>query len=514
MKLQPIIGLEIHVQLKTKSKMFCGCDNSGEGKPANTTVCPICMGQPGVLPVANKTAIEWSIMAAQALNCEIPEMTKFDRKHYFYPDLPKGYQISQYDQPIGVKGHITIDSKEPDAANGKRRVDITRLHLEEDAAKNFHSQDGKYTFVDFNRAGTPLMEIVTEPDIRSAEEAKTFMQELRLIMRYLDISDADMEKGHLRCDANISMAEVKKGKLNYDHFNPKTEIKNINSFNAVKRALEYEIKRQTKLFEEGNIPKQQSTRGWNEDKGVTEEQRTKEEAHDYRYFPEPDLPPLHFYISDSPIDVEKIKRELPELPQAKRKRFQEQFELPADQAKILTEDKNLAAYTEKVISELTSWLATTGEMEGTPEEIWDKNKGKISKLVSKWLINRLLFHLNNEGINISQCKITPENFAEFITIVYGGKINQASASKLLEEMYKTGKDPSNIMDEQDLTQIEDASELEEIVKKVIKNNPSQVELYKKGKTTVIQYFIGQVMKETKGKANPQIVKELLEKELK
>jgi len=513
-KLQPIIGLEIHVQLKTKSKMFCGCDNSGEDKPANTTICPVCMGNPGVLPVANKTAIEWSVMAAHALSCEIPEITKFDRKHYFYPDLPKGYQISQFDQPIGVKGHIVINSKEPDTANGKRRVDITRLHLEEDAAKNFHSQDGKYTFVDYNRSSTPLMEIVTEPDIRSAEEAKTFMQELRLIMRYLDVSDADMEKGHLRCDANISMTEAKEGKINYEHLNPKTEIKNINSFNAVKKAIEYEIKRQTKLFEQGNLPSEQSTRGWNENKGVTEEQRTKEEAQDYRYFPEPDLPPIHFYIEDSPIDVEKIKRELSELPQAKRKRFQEQFELPSDQAKILTENKNLASYTEKVISELTEWLSTSGEMEGTTEEIWEKNKGKISKMASKWLINRLLALLKTDGINIADCKITPENFAEFITIVYGGKINQASAVKLLEEMYKTGNDPSNIMDEQDLTQIEDTSELDDIVKKVIKENTDQVEQYKKGKLTVIQFFIGQVMKETKGKANPQIVKDLLEKELK
>ncbi|MBU1164911.1 Asp-tRNA(Asn)/Glu-tRNA(Gln) amidotransferase subunit GatB [Patescibacteria group bacterium] len=514
MKLQPIIGLEIHVQLKTKSKMFCSCDNTGENKPPNTTVCPICMGNPGVLPVANKQAIEWSVKAAQALKCQIPEITKFDRKHYFYPDLPKGYQISQFDQPIGIKGHITIKSDQPDAVKGKRRIDITRLHLEEDAAKNFHSQDGNYTFVDFNRACTPLMEIVTEPDIRSAEEAKTFMQELRLIMRYLNVSDADMEKGHLRCDANISMAERKPGKLNYEHLNPKTEIKNINSFNAVKRAIEFEIKRQTKLFETGELPTEPSTRGWNETKGVTEQQRTKEEAHDYRYFPEPDIPPIHFYQKDSPIDVEKIKRELPELPQDKRERFVEEFELKPEEAKILTEDKNLAAYTEKVISELTSWLATTGEMEGTPEEIWDKYKGKISKLVSKWLINRLLFHLHNDNAKIVDCKITPENFAEFITIVYAGKVNQSTATKLLEIMYDTGKDPSNIMDEQDLTQIEDFSELEDVVKKIIKNNPDQAEQYKAGKTTVIQFLIGQAMKETKGKANPQMLKNLLEKELK
>ncbi|RJR31644.1 Asp-tRNA(Asn)/Glu-tRNA(Gln) amidotransferase subunit GatB [Candidatus Parcubacteria bacterium] len=514
MKLEPIIGLEIHVQLKTESKMFCSCDNSGEDKPANTTICPVCTGHPGTLPAANLQAVKWSVMAAAALNCEIPTFTKFDRKHYFYPDLPKGYQISQYDKPIGIKGYLDIESDQAGTKKGKRRINITRLHLEEDAAKNFHSPDGRETYVDYNRAGTPLMEIVTEPDLRSSEEAKTFMQELRLIMRYLNISDADMEKGHLRCDANISLSQTDGNKNGSKKLNPKTEIKNINSFNAVKRALDYEISRQTKLWQEGNPPKVQSTRGWDEDKGMTEEQRTKEEAQDYRYFPEPDLPPIKFYETDSAIDVEKIKRELPESPQQKRKRFSEQYEMPADQARIITEDKLLASYTEAVISELTSWLADSGEMEGTAEEIWEKNKGKISKLAAKWITNRLLFYLNRDNIKISDCKISAENFAEFITIVYGNRINQTTAMKILDEMYQTGKDPSDVMEENDFAQIDDLAKIKEAVKKAIDANPLQVKQFKAGKVTIIQYLIGQVMKETKGKANPKIVRELLEEELK
>ena len=511
MKLTPIIGLEIHVQLKTKSKMFCSCDNSGENKPPNTTVCPICMGNPGTLPVANRQAIEWSTMAAIAINCTISEISKFDRKSYFYPDLPKGYQISQLDQPIGLKGHLVINTKD-----GEHTVGITRLHLEEDAAKNLHSADGKNTLVDFNRAGTPLMEIVSEPDIRTPAQAKTFMQELRLIMRYLKVSDADMEKGHLRCDANISLTDKDADNITMEQLHPKTEIKNLNSFKAVEKALEYEIKRQTKLWEDGTPPKEQSTRGWNENKNITEGQRTKEESSDYRYFPEPDLPPINFN-PDAPdsIDVEKLKNEMIELPQAKRARFKQEFDLSAENAKVLTDDKNLASFFEQAISELRAWLIALGEDEGTEEEIWQKGRAKLAKLTANWLVNKLLGLTAKDGASISETiNITPENFAEFITLIHTSKVNSTIAQKLLEKMYESGKDPSVILEEEDMSGDVDDKKLEDIAQKILENNPDQVEQYKKGKRTVIQFFIGQAMKETKGQADPQQTKDILINKLK
>ncbi|MFA6215205.1 MAG: Asp-tRNA(Asn)/Glu-tRNA(Gln) amidotransferase subunit GatB [Patescibacteria group bacterium] len=525
MKLTPIIGLEIHVQLKTKSKMFCGCDNSGENQKPNTTVCPVCMGHPGVLPVANRQAIEWSVMSALALNCQIPEISKFDRKSYFYPDLPKNYQISQYDQPIGLKGYLDIETK-----TGSRKIGITRLHLEEDAAKNFHSADGsprfarlnseserageagKNTLVDYNRSSTPLMEIVTEPDLRTPAEAKIFAQELRLIMRYLGVSDADMEKGHLRCDANVSLTDQPTDKIEFEKLSPKTEIKNINSFKAVEKALEYEIKRQTELWEKNQAPKQQTTRGWDENKGITEEQRTKEEASDYRYFPEPDLPPLNFKPgAENAIDVKALRDSLIELPQAKRQRFITEYDLSAENAKILSDDKTLASFFEHAISELRAWLIALGETEGTEEEIWQKNKGKLSKLAANWLINKLLAITHKDAS--AELKITPENFAEFITIVYQNKVNSTIAQKLLEKMHQTGKDPSVIMDEEDLTKSQDSGSLEIIIEKIIAANPKQVGQYKKGKTTLIQFFVGQIMRETKGQADPSQIKDILTNKL-
>ena len=511
MKLTPIIGLEIHVQLKTKSKMFCSCDNSGENKPPNTTVCPICMGNPGTLPVANRQAIEWSTMAAIAINCTISEISKFDRKSYFYPDLPKGYQISQLDQPIGLKGHLVINTK-----NGQHTVGITRLHLEEDAAKNLHSADGKNTLVDFNRAGTPLMEIVSEPDIRTPAQAKTFMQELRLIMRYLKVSDADMEKGHLRCDANISLTDKDADNITMEQLHPKTEVKNLNSFKAVEKALEYEIKRQTKLWEEGTPPKEQSTRGWNENKNITEGQRTKEETSDYRYFPEPDLPPINFNPdATNGIDVEKIKNSMIELPQAKRARFKQEFGLSAENAKVLTDDKNLASFFEQAISELRAWLLALGEDEGTEEELWEKNRAKLAKLTANWLVNKLLGLTAKDGSSISETiNITPENFAEFITLVYRSKINSTIAQKLLEKMYQTGNDPSVILEEEDMSGDVDDKKIEDIADQILKNNPDQVKQFKAGKETVIQFFIGQAMKETKGQADPQTTKDILINKLK
>ncbi|MFA5022116.1 MAG: Asp-tRNA(Asn)/Glu-tRNA(Gln) amidotransferase subunit GatB [Patescibacteria group bacterium] len=506
MKLTPVIGLEIHVQLKTKSKMFCACDNAGENQAANTTVCPICMGHPGVLPVTNKQAVEWSVMSALALGCEIPKISKFDRKSYFYPDLPKNYQISQYDQPIGLKGKLTIQTKE-----GPKEIGITRLHLEEDAAKNFHSPDGKHTLVDYNRSSTPLMEIVTEPDMRSPLQAKTFAQELRAIMRYLNVSDADMEKGHLRCDANVSLTDQPQDKIDINKLQPKTEIKNLNSFKAIERALEYEIKRQTKLWEAGTPPKQQSTRGWDENKGITQDQRFKEEASDYRYFPEPDLPPLNFEPGQpDALNVAAIKDSLIELPQAKRQRYTQEFGLSLENAKIVTDEKGLADFFERTITELRAWLLSLDEVEGTQDEIWEKNKAKLAKLTYNWLINKLIALSYKDGKKIN---VTPENFAEFITIVYQNKINSAIAQKLLEIMHTTGKDPSVIMVEQDLDKNVKSGDIETIVDRIIAQNPNQVEQYKKGKTTLIQFFIGQIMRETKGQADPEQLKNILTNKL-
>ena len=510
MQLTPIIGLEIHVQLKTKSKMFCGCDNSGEDQPPNTTVCPVCMGHPGVLPVANRQAVEWSVLAALAINCTIPPISKFDRKSYFYPDLPKGYQISQYDQPIGLHGHLDL------AINGEtRRIQITRLHLEEDAAKNFHAADGKHTLVDYNRASTPLMEIVTEPDLRSPQEAKLFMQELRLMMRYLGISDADMEKGHLRCDANVSLTDSPADRIDVKKLKPKTEVKNINSFRAVERALEYEIKRQTKLWEAGTPPEAQATRGWDEDRGVTTEQRVKEEAHDYRYFPEPDLPPLNFTpTAPNAIDVSALRRSIGELPQARRDRFSTEYELAAENARILTDDKTLSEFFEQAMSELRAWLIALGEQEGTEEEIWQKGKAKLAKLTSNWLINKLMARVYKDGKNIqANLTVTPENFAEFITLVYQNKINSTIGQQLLEKMYQTGKDPSVILEDEDLSGGESGGALETIIDAVIAENQAQVAQYKKGKTTVLQFLIGAVMRQTKGQADPQTIKDLLTNKL-
>ncbi len=524
MKLEPVIGLEIHVQLKTKSKMFCGCSNRGEYEPPNTTICSVCTGQPGVLPVINKEAIKMGVLASLALNCKINEISKFDRKHYFYPDLPKGYQISQYDKPVGEHGFVEIDVPTKDGTV-VAKVGITRLHMEEDAAKNTHSADKRHSYVDYNRGGTPLAEIVTEPDIKSPAEAKIFLQELRKIMRYLDVSDADMEKGQLRCDANISMREyvdrpilpLAKGELEgvekkpepwAMQFNPKTEIKNLNSFNAVFHALEYEIKRQTEVWKETGEPvKFQSTRGWDEAKGQTYEQRIKEEANDYRYFPEPDLPPMN--LSEL---AEKSKNFLPELPRARKYRFMDEYGFAPADAEILTEDPYRAEYTERAVSELISWLMSLPNIEGSETEIWKKHGKKLAKLVSGWFLNKLGGLMADKKIDIRTLKISPENFAEFITIVYENKISGPNALKLLELMLYGG-DPSQIMDEKDLGTSEDSGELAAIVEKVINANEKAVSEYRAGKEAVIMFLVGQVMKEAKGKANPTSAKEELIKKM-
>ncbi len=508
MTLESVIGLEIHVQLKTKSKMFCGCDNRAEDAPPNTAVCPICMGHPGTLPVANRQAVDFGILASLAIGCRITKQSKFDRKNYFYPDLPKGYQISQFDKPVGVGGTMTLEN--PYAKEGERKtftIGITRLHLEEDAAKLQHASDGKSSLVDFNRAGTPLAEIVTEPDFASASEAKAFLHELRLIMRTLGVSDADMEKGHLRCDANVSLRQVIDDpaieKESVARFNPKTEVKNLNSFKAVERALEYEILRQSKLWEIGQPPMITTTRGWDEDRQITVEQRVKEGMADYRYFPEPDLPPLEL----AELEME-IRPKMPELPEAKRERFRDEYALSPADAKQIVDTPGLAAFTELTFSELQEWLASTGEKEN-----WDKAKPKFAKLVSGWMLSKLLGLMAEIKTDIRVAKVTPENFAEFLTLLHLGRINSTAAQEVLRAMLESGEDPAQIVTERGLEQVSDLGDLELACDNVILANAKVVADYKGGTQNAIMFLVGQVMKETKGKAKPDLVREILEAKL-
>lgn len=505
MKYQAIIGLEIHLRPKTKSKMFCACANGSDDLPPNTNICPICLGHPGTLPVVNRTAVELGAKMALALNCQIPEQSKFDRKSYFYPDLPKNYQISMYDRPVGVGGWLEIE------VNGtSRKIGLTRLHLEEDAAKLIHVSDG--SLVDFNRAGAPLMEIVTEPDIRTSPEAKAFMQELRLLARYLEVSEADMEKGQMRCDANISLRPLEE--IDDLKMYPKTEIKNLNSFKAVERALEHEISRQTELWEQGAPPKIQSTRGWDDAKQETFEQRTKEEAHDYRYFPEPDIPPLKFGAGVGEFDVAKISASIPETPSAKRARFISEYGFTASDAKILIEDKQVATYTENVLSELFNWLVSIEGSKTKAEKTWSSQKKDFAKLTSGWLSSKLFKLLNASQQSISEIKITPENFAELLGLIYQNKISSSAGQTVLETMFNTGADPSHVIQEKGLVQENDQAKLETMVKTVISQNPGPAADYRSGKQNAIQFLAGLVMKETKGKANPQIVQQLLKDHLK
>lgn len=498
---EAIIGLEIHAELSTKSKMFCSCDNNPNDKKPNTTVCPICLGHPGTLPVPNKKAIESVIAAGLALNCEINFNSKFDRKNYFYPDLPKGYQISQYDQPLAFNGSLDLDGD---------NITITRIHLEEDTGKSFHPKDAEYTLIDFNRAGTPLMELVTDPVIKNAKQAKRFGQKFQQILRYLEISQADMEKGEMRCEANVSVQEV--GKYEYSNkeikpldkykLNPKVEVKNINSFRALEKAIEHEITRQTEILtQNGKI--EAETRGWDENKNKTVRQRVKETSADYRYFPEPDIPPIQ-------IDGEwlaKIKASLPELQDKKCLRFTREYGLNKEAAEILTSDKKLAHFSEQVISELNAWI----EANGDDAERQDK---KLAKMASNWISGELLKHLKINKETISDLRLTAENFAELVCLVYQNKINSSAGQKILDHMYKNGGDPTDIMREMGLEQMDDIEALEKTVNKIIADNPKQAEEYKKGKHNIIQYLLGQVMAETKGKANPAVAKELLIENLK
>jgi aspartyl-tRNA(Asn)/glutamyl-tRNA(Gln) amidotransferase subunit B len=498
MKYDVIIGLEIHAELKTKSKMFCSCDNNSENIKPNTNVCPICLGHPGTLPLPNHEAINFTLLTGLALHCKINRFSKFDRKNYFYPDLPKGYQISQYDLPLCYEGYLEVNDE---------NILITRIHLEEDTGKSAHFKQEDYSLLDFNRAGTPLMELVTEPVIKDAAQAKKFCQNYQQILRYLDISNADMENGEMRCEANISIQE--KGKWEYkdgliiatkkNKLNPKVEVKNINSFRSVEKAINFEIKRQAEALEKGEEIIAE-TRGFDENKNETVSQRVKENSADYRYFPEPDIPPLN--ISEEWL--EELHNKLPEMPQEKTKRFMREYGLNENIAEVLTNDKELSEWTENVISELDAWIEANGDEAARQEK-------HLARSAANLITSELLKHLNSDNKRIGDLKISAENFAELCCLLYQNKINSSAGQTILEKMYQNGGDPTDIMSELGLEQIDDSAELEKAVKKIITKNPTQTDEYKKGKITLIQFFIGQVMAETRGKANPEMVKEILER---
>ncbi len=502
MKRIAIIGLEVHAQLKTETKMFCGCENVPDSTPANTAICPICTGHPGTLPALNEHAIELGVKTGIALNCNIPDTSAFDRKNYFYPDLPKGYQVSQFFLPVAKDGHVSIAVPENEGARQNIRVGITRAHLEEDAAKNVHLSDG--SAVDFNRAGTPLLEIVTEPDLRSPQEAKRFLQELRAILRSVGASDAEMEKGQMRCDANVSLLEVDENNHPLKAgLNPKVEIKNLNSFRSVERAITHEIERQNELYDT-NTPPVASTRGWDENKGVTFDQRSKETSADYRYFPEPDLPP-----QDLQSFRERFSAEQTELPAEMRTRLEEEYWFAPEVARTLVANDGWASYAENVMGELSAWIEATDESGASGDEIMNVSKKKYAKLAGGWLTSKLAGLMSEHGIAIEDVKITPENFAELLHLLEEGKINSANGQKLLALMLETGADPSHLMEEHDLGQDMDPEKLRAEITRIIEQNPDQVAEYRGGKEMILKWFLGATMKATEGKANPKEVEEML-----
>jgi aspartyl-tRNA(Asn)/glutamyl-tRNA(Gln) amidotransferase subunit B len=502
----PIIGLEIHLRLKTKSKMFCRCPNVDEATPPNSSICPVCTGQPGALPVVNEQAIRLGVRAGLALQATIPDRANFDRKNYFYPDLPKGYQISQFDHPIVEKGFVEIPSSI--AVSGWRRVGITRAHLEEDAAKNIHDGKTGATFVDFNRAGVPLLEIVTEPDIRSSQEAKTFLQELQAIMRAVGASDADMEKGYMRCDANISVLPIDEaGHPLQKEFNPKVEIKNMNSFRSVERAIEFEITRQSALYDAGEVAKAE-TRGWNDQTGETISQRTKETSADYRYFPEPDLPS---------IDLVRFRDDerahLPELPSASRQRLKEEYGFSEEDTRFLVGNEGWMEFAEHVMDELASWIESSDDSAQSGGEIIEKNKVIFARLVGGWLTNKLAGLLAQQGKTLGQIRLDAENMAELIHLIQTEKINSANAQKLLALMIETGGDPSQLMETHQLAQDTSEEAASALITHLIEQNPDQAAQVRAGKLPVLKWFVGQAMKASQGRLNPTQAESLLKKHL-
>ena len=470
---EAVIGLEIHAQLLTESKLFCGCSTKF-GNPPNTNVCPVCMGHPGVLPVLNKKAVEFTIRMGLATNCTINRKSVFARKNYFYPDLPKGYQISQYEFPLCSNGYLELEIE-----NQKRKIGINRIHLEEDAGKSIHDQ-GPYTVLDFNRCGVPLIEIVTAPDLRSPEEAGKFLTEIRQIVKYLGICDGNMEEGSLRCDANVSVRE--KGS---DILGTKTEVKNMNSIRYVIEALRYEINRQIEILENG-VKIEQQTLLWNSDKQIVEPMRSKEESHDYRYFPEPDLP----QVEVNEIWLEEIQKNLPELPSARKSRFKSQYNLPEYDIEILTTEKEWADYFEETAKYTNDF-----------------------KSISNWFMTEILKIINEEKISIKDFVIKPEWLAELINSINNQTISGKIAKEVFNEMLSSAEPPSEIIKKKGLVQITDENEILKVVTKVLNENQKQVEQYLSGKEKVFAHFVGQVMKETKGKANPSLVNRILKEEL-
>ena len=474
-----VIGLEVHSQLLTASKMFCRCPADYARAEPNTHVCPVCLGYPGVLPVINEQAIDYTIMTALALHLEIPEFSKFDRKNYGYPDLPKGYQISQYDMPLSRHGYLTIQ------VNGEeRRIGITRIHLEEDTGRLLHRTERGETFtlVDMNRAGVPLMEIVSEPDIRGPEEARLYMEKLRQILVYLGVSSGKMEEGALRCDANVSIRP--RGQR---EFGTKVEIKNMNSFRSVERALAYEVERQAEVLRSGGAIHQE-TRGWNEERGVTVSQRSKEYADDYRYFPEPDLPPLVLTREW----VERVRARMPELPDARRKRFEAQYGLAARDAEQLTAERPLADYYEAVLAA------------GKPADAATR-----ARTAANWILGDLRRLLNAESLDIEASRVSPAGMAELLDLLDSGKISGKQGKEVLEKAFASGEAPGAVVAREGIAQLSDAGELESIVAEVIEANPKAVEDYHAGKTASLQFLVGQVMKRTRGRAKPDMVSPIL-----
>ncbi|HET6373941.1 MAG TPA: Asp-tRNA(Asn)/Glu-tRNA(Gln) amidotransferase subunit GatB [Candidatus Polarisedimenticolia bacterium] len=477
---EPVIGLEVHAQLRTRTKIFCGCSTQF-GAPPNTNVCPVCLGMPGVLPVLNKRAVEFAVRAGLATGCSINRRSIFARKNYFYPDLPKGYQISMYELPVAEHGRVPIETGPDDA--GGRTIGLTRIHMEEDAGKlvheGMHDSDSR-SHVDFNRSGVPLIEIVSEPDITSPEEAHAYLTRLRSILLYLEVCDGNMEEGSLRCDANVSVRPKGETRLG-----TKVEIKNLNSFRNVVRALQHEIERQTAALSRGEKLRQE-TRLFDADRGVTEPMRSKEEAMDYRYFPEPDLPPLE--MDDA--YVEKIRGALPELPHARRERFLQGYALSSQDASFLTLEKPLADYFEAV-----------AKASGNP------------KAAANWVTSELMGRLNASKIGIEASPVPPGALAELIRLIEDGTISGKIAKTVFDEMFTDGGAPAEIIGRRGLTQISDEQSLAAAVQKIIDDNPSQVEVYRKGKTATFGWFVGQVMKATGGKANPGLVNKILKEKL-
>jgi len=474
MEFETVIGLEVHAQLLTDTKIFCGCSTKFGGAP-NSHTCPVCLGLPGVLPVLNKKVVEFAMKMSLATNCEINKSCSFARKNYFYPDLPKGYQISQFAYPLSEHGYVFLD-----VDGAQKKIGLTRIHMEEDAGKLMHDEHNPVSYVDLNRAGVPLIEIVSEPDMRSPAEAADYLKRLHEILVYLEICDGNMEEGSFRCDANVSIRP--KGQK---EFGTRAELKNMNSFRNVQRALEYEIKRQQYLVENGEKVVQE-TRLWDDASGTSISMRSKEEAHDYRYFPDPDLVPI--LVDDA--WVKKIRKELPELPLAKRERFLKDYQIPEYDAGVLTADKALAQYYEDVVN------------------LCDK-----PKQASNWVMGDVLRFLNEDKLDIRKCPITAGALADMIKLIEAGTISGKMAKDIISDMYKTGKSPQKIIEEKGLVQITDEGELAKTIISIIAANPGQLADYRGGKEKLFGFFVGQVMKATQGKANPQLVNDMLKKML-